>query len=386
MRAKNEGTIYQDKHGVWWAQLPAGPDGRRPRRKAASQEEALLLLRKMHAERDAGRDLSRRAETVRDLLDDWLETIKPQIRPNTYRHYRDGIRHISDAIGAMRIDAVTWEHVQRLANKLTADGIGPATVRSTLSRLHAAYERVVPERAARNPVDWKKLRLRKAEPAERRPLDAAQLHAVLVAADDLEARGAAYRIAPAYWLAGLLGFRRGEVLGAPWRDLDWQRGTLTIRQQRVESPEGETFGPPKTPAARRTVPLGPRTLARLRLQWEQQQAERKHRGAAWKEHGLILAQDDGTPYPLGRFDDELKRLCRALGLPPAHPHLLRHGAATLLDEAGFSETVIAAVLGHTTKGTTRRYTHAREAAVRRAVAAVEALVFELATEAGKEAV
>lgn len=44
-RGRSEGTIYQDKHGQWWAQLPPGPDGKRPRRKAASQKDAVKLLR-----------------------------------------------------------------------------------------------------------------------------------------------------------------------------------------------------------------------------------------------------------------------------------------------------------------------------------------------------
>lgn len=114
----------------------------------------------MQAERQAGRDLSRRAETVKDLLDDWLETVTPHIRASTKSYYRVGCQHIITRIGKLKAQDVTVEIIQRMINDMTKDDIKPATLRAALTRLHSAYDQHIPERFNYNPVAWKRLRIR----------------------------------------------------------------------------------------------------------------------------------------------------------------------------------------------------------------------------------
>jgi hypothetical protein len=52
-RANNEGSVFQDQDGTWWAQLPADEQGLRPRRRAKMQREAQQKLREMQREREA---------------------------------------------------------------------------------------------------------------------------------------------------------------------------------------------------------------------------------------------------------------------------------------------------------------------------------------------
>jgi integrase len=377
-RARGEGTIYYSKaSGKWVAQLPAGPDGRRHRRTANSEGEALKLLRQMHAELAAGRDLSRQAETVKELLDDWIETTKPHVRHTTLAYYQRGCTLIIRRIGKVKAQDVTPEMVQRVVNDLTTVGLGSATVRAALSRLRAAYERLIPERFSTNPVRWNKIRLRKSEQAERHPLDAGQLRRLLLASADLESRGGDARWAAAVWLAGLLGMRRGEVMGLTWRNVDLERAELHIRQQRVEG-SPELLSPPKTSESRRSIPIGPRLLRLILEAREGQQSERKHRGKAWKDTDLVICRDDGSPPVIDLLYNQLASLTKELNLPHVHPHLLRHTVASLIDELGYSETIIGAILGHTSgKSTTRGYTHARSDVVRRAIEALEQEVFEV---------
>lgn len=389
-RAKTEGSIYWSAaRGKWCAQLPAGPDGRRPLRTAATEAEALALLRQLHTDRGQGRDLSRRAETVQELLDDYLETVGHQVRASTLSVYTCQARHITNRIGKLRIDAVSYETVQRLANALARDDFSAGLVKTVLHRLRTAYERVVPERVTVNPVQWKRLTLRKVTQVEKEPLDAAQLRQVLRAADDLAARGADARFGVAWWLAGLLGLRRGEIAGASWRDLDWERGELRLRQGLAsDGAKGFALGPLKTENSPRTLPIGPLLLARLRRRWEAQQAERRAARAEWKEHGLIICEEDGRPlHNLQILNDALNRLERdAGGLPHLTPHLLRHTCATLLSELGYSDAVIGAILGHSKGGLiTRRYIHGTEKAKRAAVEAFEIFLFPPAVPTVKEA-
>jgi integrase len=383
-RSRGEGTIYYSKaRGRWVVQLSPGPDGRRPLRTASTQAEALELKRQMEAERAAGRDLSRRAETVKELLADYIELLGDQVRDTTMLNYRRQVGYVSDLIGGSKIDALGVEGVQRLANTLTRDH-GAVTARLCLMRLHTAYERVIPERVARNPVDWKRLTLKRRTPAERRPLEDAQVRALLAAVDDQVACGVFSRYAVAWWLAALLGMRRGEICGVSWRDLSWERAELHVRQQFTESlAGGYALGPIKTASGVRVLPLGPRLLARLHQHWELQQAERRLLGTRWKEHGFILAHEDGTPVPNYYIGHLFKR--HQAGGRHVHPHLMRHTLATAIADEGYSEAVIAAVLGHD-KGAnvTRRYTHASARVMRRAIEAVEARILGASAASKKD--
>lgn len=367
---------------------------RAPLRTADTQEEALALKRQLEAERAAGRDPSRKAETVGELLDAYLETGEAQgWRGSTIMSRRRSARHIRGQIGAVKITEVTHEVVQRVANSLSLR-TGPTAVDEALECLRAAYEAVVPDRVGRNPVDFKKLVLRAHTPAERQPLEDDQLRALLAAGDDADARGRYVRYGIAWWLIGLLGLRRGEACGVSWRDVSWERGELRIRQQMALDAEGAyNLGPIKTPAGVRVLPLGPRLLARLRLEWEAGASERRR--PTWKEHGIILTHEDGSPVRPDFLNHVLNRICAEDGLPHAHPHLLRHTVATILDEEGYSETVIASVLGHgKNSGTARegrgpaatlRYIHARDKAKRNAVLTIEQRILGAAAEAAKEA-
>jgi integrase len=398
-RGNKAGTVFDSPKGSgrWFAQLPLGPDGKRPRKYAgdgATKEDAERLLRQMHAEHDAGRNLGRKSETVAELLHDDLDTDEALVRPASIRYYRNCAKHVSKRIGAMKAQDVTFEVVQRIANDMHKTGLGPASVRAALARLSNIYDRR-PERFPTNPVRWKKLRLRKLKRAERHPLSAYQVRRLIEAADDLESRGNDIRYAPAVWLGALLGPRRGEILGLTWRDVDFKKGEIHIRQQRAEH-NGELFGPLKTEESERTIPMGPRLATRLRVHWELLQAERRYRGADWKEHGLVICTEDGSPPRMNVLSDLLSKLERAEHLPHLHPHLLRHTVASQLDELGYSQRVIGDVLGHSGKtpatdhegkrGTTASYIHARKERLRNAVEALESAILGATEEASEEAV
>ena len=387
-RARSEGTIfYSEARGKWVAQMPAGADGRRPLRTAATEGEALALLRSMHDERAQGRDLSRKAETVKELLNDYLDMLRDAIRASTVTNYTIHIAYITDKIGHVKVDALTPEAVQRLATAIAREN-GLTTARAALQRLRAACERIVPDRLVRNPVDMRKIRLARHTTADRRPLDDSEVRTLLATGDDADLLGHYARYGVALWLMALLGLRRGEACGVSWRDLNWEKTELHIRQAMAPALGGGfALGPIKTASGVRVLPIGPQLLNRLREHWALQQAERKLRGAAWAEHGRIVAQENGEPLDPGNLNALLCRIQRITnGTRHIHPHLLRHTLATLISEEGYSEAVIADILGHSKGGTvTRRYTHATEKAKRNAVIAVEGRVFSPASENKKEA-
>jgi site-specific recombinase XerD len=63
----------------------------------------------------------------------------------------------------------------------------------------------------------------------------------------------------------------------------------------------------------------------------------------------------------------IRKAQRRVGLPKAHPHLLRHSAATLLNENGIPIPVIQKFLGHAQISTTCRYIHVSDKQVKESV-------------------
>jgi integrase len=81
-----------------------------------------------------------------------------------------------------------------------------------------------------------------------------------------------------------------------------------------------------------------------------------------------------------------KRIAKLGELPTdVTPHVLRHSFASLAADLGYSEPVIAALVGHQGRSTTSRYLHSADAVLLAAADAIANRTGELMAEA-KEAV
>ena len=84
---------------------------------------------------------------------------------------------------------------------------------------------------------------------------------------------------------------------------------------------------------------------------------RRHGTADW-----VFPADRGDGHFIG-LPKVLARACKAAGLKPITPHALRHSFASIAGELGFSELVIAGLLGHSAGTVTRGYIHLDRALV-----------------------
>ncbi len=84
---------------------------------------------------------------------------------------------------------------------------------------------------------------------------------------------------------------------------------------------------------------------------------RRHGSADW-----VFPADRGDGHFIG-LPKVLARACKAAGLKPATPHVLRHSFASIAGDLGFSELVIAGLLGHSAGSVTRGYVHLDRALV-----------------------
>ncbi len=132
----------------------------------------------------------------------------------------------------------------------------------------------------------------------------------------------------------LTGWRSGEALGLRWAEIDLSRRTATL---------GDT----KT--GRSVRPLSHAACDVLR--------------------SLTRVGDDALVFPATRGEGRMAgfpklwaRIAKFGGLPAdVTPHTLRHSLASLAGDLGYSETTIAALVGHQGRSMTSRYVHAADA-------------------------
>lgn len=130
---------------------------------------------------------------------------------------------------------------------------------------------------------------------------------------------------PEFDLALHTGMRRGEQYGLRWKDVDWDRGQLTI--------------PRSKNGAMRFVPLNATALHAL--------ADMHSR------NGHVDLVCGGSKSPRHWFD----RAVRTASVSDFTWHGLRHTFASRLVMAGVDIRTVAELLGHKTLAMTMRYTH-----------------------------
>ena len=183
------------------------------------------------------------------------------------------------------------------------------------------------------------------ESKERHPLEAEQAAALLAVAAETPSTGLLVTLG--LWF----GLRPGEVAGLTWANVDTEAGVLTVaRMRRRENGKDgkQVLTLTNAPKAKsfRSLAIPADVLAQLR---RHKTAQTKVRLAArsWHDHDLVVTTSNGTPFDPSNHRRELANLAKAAGIfRPLTPNELRHTAATLLIDAGYSITEVADFLGH----------------------------------------
>lgn len=352
-RGKGEGSIFQTAAGTWRGYITLD-DGRRKYVSAATRKEALEALRMLQRAKEAGRNLHQPDQTVQQFLSTWLEqVVKRQNARRTFDSYADMCsRYIIPALGRIRLDKLSPEHVQEVMNTIVDAGLSPRTAAYARAILRAAlnaalkYGYVTRNVAAL--VDTPKA----AAPFEGQAMTTEQVRAFLAAV-------AGHRLEPLYRLTLALGLRRGEVIALAWDNLNLKAQTLVITESKT---------------GKRTATLTP-ALCRMLKAHKAYLAEEQLARRDWRDHGLLFPSERGTPLNGRNLLHHFKRTLARAGLPTTFRfHDLRHTAATLLASSGVHPRVAMELLGHTQIATTMEiYSHVAAHDQRAAVEALEAL-------------
>lgn len=397
-RRRLEAKLGADGRWHVWVTVGTKPNGRPDQRhvSGATQDatedaayELLDTVRTTGAAPKAGKK-----PTVDSWLKTYLETVAPRkIDPTTVVGYRSKMRlYVSPVIGAIRLDRLKPEDLDRVYLAMQRAGRADSTIRQThriLSRaLEIAYRRGMTARNVAKLIDAPT-----AKAVEMQSLTEAAAASILDAA--------AGRRNAARWSVGLaLGLRQGEALGLRWAYVDLDAGTMrvwwqlhrrpwehgcsdgtptcgrrrggncpqrrrTLRSGEIELAGGLILKEPKG-KSKRSVPIPPELVAQLRRHREVQDLERQF-APVYAGHDLVFAREHGAPIDPGDDWSEWKALLAAAGVPDSRVHDARHTAATLLLAQGVRLEVVQEILGHSSITVTRGYAHVASEMARDAV-------------------
>lgn len=385
-RPNGASSIYLGKDGKWHGRVTVGvrdngrPDRRHIERK--TEVEVATAVRELERQRERGKvRRAGRAWTVEQWLTHWVETIAaPAVRPNTLTGYRVAVyNHLIPGIGAHRIDRLQPEHLERLyinlGKKRTRGNteFKPArihqihrTVRTALGEaMRRGHIAVNPAEITRPP---------RIPEQEIIPFTMEEAQRLLAASGEMR-NGARFVVALT------LGLRKGEALGLKWRDVDFEKRTLTVRRtvQRLNWQHGCSSGEPcgrryaghcpqrhsggvvtaevKSGAGKRTIGLPLPLIEVLKAHRARQEQERQLARTLWVDGDWVFANRlGGLVHP--RIDhDTWKALLKKAGVRDARLHDARHTAATMLLLLKVPDRAVMDIMGWAQVTMTKRYQH-----------------------------
>lgn len=372
----------RDKHGSWSYRVEAGKDPvtgarRQPSRggfptRAAAQEALNDMLNRLAT----GTTSDDRGHTVATWLVHWLAA--GTWEPTTRTGYESDVHaHLIPLIGSVRLRDLRRTDVSSLLTELGRKDVtrvprpgrggrtvaerSPRTVDKVRRTLRAALGCAVEDNLiVVNPAVGRFKAIGKRGVAQAVWWQPEQLSAFLTHIADDE-------LAALWTVAGLAGLRRSELCGLRWVDVDLtsEQPGITVRQKVVTvagdqscphcpGHRGRKIRPgAKSDAGARWVPLTSESVTELLAHQARQEAHRQELGDHYTDHGLVFAEDDGSPLRPDAVTKRHGQLVAEAELPKIVLHEMRHGAVSLLAAAGLSFELIALIVGHASPAVTR---------------------------------
>lgn len=376
-RGHGEGSIYKRKDDTWaGVSRYVDTETGEPKKHfvyGKTRKEVVVKKDAWEEEYRKGVLPTKAKMTVGQWVDTWLETYaKNRVRQNTFEGYQRVVNgHLKPSIGSFILKDLRPEQVQKMLNQKLAAGnirtggpLGSRQVEYIYVVLHMALEQAVKNQlVSRNVCDA--VDKPKKEKKEFIPWTTEQTNHFLNSVKES-------RLFPLYMVAWGTGLRRSEILGLKWDDIDFKKGTLTVRRSLVRIKGGYKFGEPKTKKSKRTLPLPDQVTQELK-NWKSKQAKEKmawnaiHKDVEadqrpeYNAMSLVFCNELGDAINPEFISRQFKRDLKKANLPEIRFHDLRHGHATMLLELGEDIKVISDRLGHSTIILTAdTYSHVRE--------------------------
>ncbi|WP_447006686.1 tyrosine-type recombinase/integrase [Saccharothrix isguenensis] len=296
------------RHGRWSfaVDLPSLDGRRRTMRRSgfATRTEAQAALGKVLEYERTG-IITDDKQTVADYLTTWLHDKASAIKPTTTARYHDYVyKDLVPALGAVRLDALSHQHIALFIHHQLTARPGPVTPRRCVATLSSALTYAVRQRRlAHNPARYVLVpRPPKYEPTCWSPSEAARFLGYCHDHDD--------PLTDLFEVIIGTGLRKGEALALHWDDISLG-GQVAFIRYTLSNINNTTpvLTAPKTTSSRTWTGLSDRVVTALRHQQLHQPGD-----------DLVFHRRDGRPlrpeYVLRHFHQH----AHAAGLPKIRVH------------------------------------------------------------------
>jgi integrase len=277
-----------------------------------TKAEASQALKKAEVAKAQGTLVLGKAPTVREWFTTWLAG-RTRIAYRTRVDYEQTFQAVYPYIGEIRLDQLTEHHLGDMWRKL-ADGIAAdetrrdplaaTTLRKRYVHVNAALRAAVKSRHVQltyNPAEGTKPE--RGARKEINPLTEGEVQKLLaVTKNDPEY--------PVWVMLLYTGCRRSECLALRWRDVDFERGRVSIRGSvHRETGKGLVFGPTKTKKDR-MIDLRPEIIRALQIHRARQAETRLAAGPTWNDLGYVFTRADGHAMDESGVQRKFTAACR----------------------------------------------------------------------------
>lgn len=351
------------------------------------QRQAILF------EEDCKRGHITAAVKFETFAEQWFEEYaKVNLRPTSYARMKQLTKRVYPAIGHKRLDKITARDIQKFITDMLTNGRnlnnGKPLSRKTAVH-HLSFISDVFSYAVRmgmlcdNPC--RRVFVPKQEQEEKQIYTIEQ---VKILYENLKSEPMKYQV---YLLLSIYsGYRRSEMLGLEWKDIDFEHDLIHVRRtSQYTSEKGIYTDTTKTRKSKRVSKM-PASIMNLLRQFKAYQNEEARRlGTKWEDYDRLFTKWNGAPMNPQTPFEWLKGYCERIGIPFRNIHSLRHLHASLLIFEGVDVVAVSEDMGHSVVGTTLNlYSHMfQEAKARNCDAISNALSFtnEANTEEEKPA-
>ncbi|KLV30675.1 site-specific integrase [Priestia megaterium] len=158
-------------------------------------------------------------------------------------------------------------------------------------------------------------------------------------------------------MALLTGMRKGEILGLRWRDIDFEKQVIYIRQI-YDGYAKELKVGAKTASGVRSIHIPNMLVNQLKKERKKVLANKLKQGMDYTDYDLVNCTKFGNPLDSSTLSKRFKNHAKKLGLPVIRFHDLRHTHVTMLIQQNVNVKVISERVGHSSiQITLNQYSH-----------------------------
>ena len=318
------------------------------------KKEAVLRENELKLQLKNNTYIKKNKLTMKDLLEEWLESKRNEIEIKTYNSYELWSTKIIDSIGNVKVKEINVKILEEFYNELKiTTSLSQKSIRDIYTTISMALNKAVKwGYISNNPnllID--KPKVKKQEIQCYSPEEVEQLLTFL--------KNEPLKYQAIITLAIDSGCRRGEITGLTWNDIDFEKSLIYINKTTQYTPNyGIYEKSTKSETSNRSIYIANSTKEILKKYQKEQFEKRMLLGSRWENSNRVFTTAYGADMHPDTPSKILEKIIKKYNLKRITFHGLRHTSISLQISSGIQSQIISKRAGHSSVAITDKiYSH-----------------------------